>query len=327
MRVLVLGGTGHLGNAVVRALLERRFEVSATGRRGAPPANLVGLPVHYMPGDADIAGQFDKWIAGHDLVIDAAAPYPLTAFFPPAKAAGNPIFEAEKRTRRLLDSLYRHNARLAYISTCSTLARSRTSERRFELQMMRLTHLYLEVKELIESQVLDAARHGLRAVIVNPTYCLGPWDIRAPQLCVIPMLLRGNVPVTTSQMLNVIDVRDMAAALLAAVSAERYGERILLSAYNISNRDLYSTICELGGVPKPQASIPPSVAFGGSFLAEAALAIVGVGTTDLSGMIMLASSFDYLPHLTAIEALGIQPRPLSATITDAIRWYRQIGYC
>ena len=193
--------------------------------------------------------------------------------------------------------------------------------------MMRLTHLYLEVKELIESQVLDAARHGLRAVIVNPTYCLGPWDIRAPQLCVIPMLLRGNVPVTTSQMLNVIDVRDMAAALLSAVSAERYGERILLSAYNISNRDLYSTICELGGVPKPQASVPPSVAFGGSFLADAALTLMGRETTGLSAVIMLASSFDYLPEENAIETLGVPPRPLARTIADAIGWYRDIGYC
>lgn len=55
MRVLVLGGTGHLGSAIVRALLERHFEVIATGRRDAPPANLAGLPVHYMQGDADIA--------------------------------------------------------------------------------------------------------------------------------------------------------------------------------------------------------------------------------------------------------------------------------
>lgn len=327
MRVLVLGGTGHLGNAIVRALLERHFEVTATGRRDTPPANLAGLPVHYMPGDADLAGQFDKWIPGHDLVIDAAAPYPLTAFFPPAQAAGNPIFDAERRTRRLLGSLYRHNARLAYVSTCSTLARTRTSEQRFEVQMMRLTHLYFEVKELIESQILDAARQGLRAVIVNPTYCLGPWDVRAPQFCAIPMLLRGNVPATTSQMLNVIDVRDMAAALLAAVSAERYGEPILLSAHNISSRNLYSTICELGGVAKPQASVLPSIAFGGTFLADAALALMGRETTGLSGVIMLASSFDYLPEENAIEALGVPPRPLSATLTDAIGWYRQIGYC
>jgi dihydroflavonol-4-reductase len=326
MKVLVLGGTGHLGNAIVRALLERQFEVTATGRRDTPPPNLADLPVRYLPGDADIAGQFDKWVTGHELVIDAAAPYPLTAFLSMPNTEP-PIFYAERRTRRLVDSLLKHNARLGYIGTCFTLARPRTSEQRFQVKMMRLMHPYLEVKELIESRILDATRHGLRAVIVNPTLCLGPWDIRAPHLCAIPMLLRGYVPATTSQMLNVIDVRDMAAALLAAVSAERYGEPLLVSAHNISNRDLYSIICELGGVPKPRASVAPSVAFGGTFLAEAASATVGAATTGLSGMIMLASSFDYLPHVNAIEALGIEPRPLSATITDAIHWYRQIGYC
>jgi hypothetical protein len=38
-----------------------------------------------VPGDADIAGQFDKWIAEQDLMIDAAAHYPLTPYFPPPK--------------------------------------------------------------------------------------------------------------------------------------------------------------------------------------------------------------------------------------------------
>jgi len=81
-------------------LRERQFDVTATGRRDAPSASLAGLPAHYVPGDADIAGQFDKWIAEQDLMIDAAAHYPLTPYFlPPAKAAGNPIFDEERRTR------------------------------------------------------------------------------------------------------------------------------------------------------------------------------------------------------------------------------------
>ena len=56
---------------------------------------------------------------------------------------------------------------------------------------MRLAYPYFEVKEFIEAQIVDAARHGLRAVIVNPTYCLGPWDLRDRQRCLLHALVRG----------------------------------------------------------------------------------------------------------------------------------------
>jgi nucleoside-diphosphate-sugar epimerase len=39
---------------------------------------------------------------------------------------------------------------------------------------------------------------------------------------------------------------------------------------------------------------------------------------------MLHDSFD--PSRVQAE-LGITPRPLSATLADAIEWYRLIGYC
>jgi hypothetical protein len=65
-------------------------------------------------------------VTGNELVIDAAAPYPLTAFF--SMPNGDPpIFYAERRTRRLVDSLLKHNARLGYLGTCFTLARLQTS--------------------------------------------------------------------------------------------------------------------------------------------------------------------------------------------------------
>src|SRR5271155_816715 len=117
MKALVIGAGGHIGNAIVRALLDRGDEVTACGRRSTPPANLDGLPVRYAPGDSETPGQLDKWIEGHQLVVEAAAPYPVGVFSIGSRAGSNPIFGAERRTRTLLDAVSSHSARLIFVSS------------------------------------------------------------------------------------------------------------------------------------------------------------------------------------------------------------------
>jgi nucleoside-diphosphate-sugar epimerase len=220
VKALVIGGGGHLGNAITRALLDRGWEVTACGRRTLP-LNLEGLPVSYLRGDADSTKQLDQWILGHDLVVDAAAPYPMSLVFPGREPEADPFAAAEARTRHLIDAALKHDAVLAYVGSFVTQVSPQTDAQRARAQLIALTLPYFQVKRLIETQLLDAAGRGLRSVIVNPTYCLGPWDLHDRRVCTIPLLLCGEIPGRISQMLNVIDVRDVAAGLICAIEAER----------------------------------------------------------------------------------------------------------
>jgi dihydroflavonol-4-reductase len=327
IKALVIGASGHIGNAIVRAFLDRNYRVSACGRRSVPPANLSDLPVRYLSGDIETSGQLDKWIAGHDLVVDAAAPYPLNVFSPVSEAGKDPIADAERRTRLLLDAVCKHRARLVYVGSFVTGVRPRTSAQHFQHHVMRLAHPYFEVKELIESQILDASRHGLPVVIANPTYCLGPWDLHDRQLCTIPLLLSGGIPSSITQTLNVIDVRDLAAAICAALDAELYGEPIQMNGHAISTEELYSLICELGGVPRPRISTATTVALASAYTMELMLGVIGEKTRLPAGGMMMATLFDYIVSGNELQRLGIIPRPLTETLVDAIKWYRQVGYC
>jgi nucleoside-diphosphate-sugar epimerase len=327
IKAIVIGGSGHLGNAIVRAFLNKNYRITACGRRRIRPVNLSGLPIRYLSGDTETSGQFDKWVAGHDLVVDAAAPYPLNAFSPVSEFGEDPIAYAERRTRLLLDAVCRHKARLVYVGSFVTLARPRTNAERFKHQLMRLAHPYFEVKELIESLMLDASRRGLPVVLANPTYCLGPWDLHARDLCTIPLLLRGEIPSSISQVLNVIDVRDVAAAISAALDKESYGKPIQMSGHDISTEELYSMVCKAGGVPAPGISTATALALTGAYAMELMLRTFGEETRLPAGGIMMATMFDYLASGNQLSELGVTPRPLSDTIVDAIKWYRKIGYC
>jgi dihydroflavonol-4-reductase len=327
MKALVIGASGHVGNAITRALLDLKWEVTACGRRAAPPLNLSALPVTYLAGDADAPGQLDKWISGHDLVVDGAAPYPMSLVFAGREPEQDPFFAAEVRTRRLLDAVLRHNARLAYVGSFVTHVSPRTEAERVRAQMIRLTLPYFEIKEFIESQILDARRRGLRAIILNPTYCLGPWDLHDRRVCTIPLLLCGEIPGRITQMLNVIDVRDVAAGLVVAIETGRYNQPLLMTGRNISTEDFYAMICQVGGVPMPRFVTATTLAMFGSYWVEVMFSMLGQQTPIISAGMMMATAIDYLDTGDVLEQLGIAPRPLVDTIADAIKWYRAIGYC
>lgn len=327
VKALVLGATGHIGNAVVRELLAQGYQVTATSRRKEPAANLAGLPVCYAPGNSDTPGQLDAWIAGHDVVVDAAAPYPLRLYSTTNESESRPLDYALQRAHALLDAVFTHNARFVYVSSFVTLSRPREGFEGWRNQLARRLHPYFAVKEGIEAQVLAAARNGLPAVIVNPTMCLGPWDVKDRDLCFIPRLLCGEIPVAVQHLFNVIDVRDVATGLVAALHRERYGEPILLSGHNIPINALFSWICEIGGVKPPPLSAPLTLSLLTTYWLETWQTFRGELSSLSSLALMLACQHEWMTPSTAQCDLGVTLRPLSETLQDAVAWYRTLGYC
>jgi dihydroflavonol-4-reductase len=326
MKALVIGAAGHLGNAITRELLDRGYEITAVGRRPEPPLNLIGLDVRYSAGDIKTPGQIDRWIGGHDVVIDAAAPYP-SLLKPSTESAASSLEHATRRTRAIIDSVRRQRARLAYVSSFATLPDSSSGFERIQREWIRRLHPYFAVKQRIEADIMEAARTGLQAVIVNPTLCIGPWDLKARELCFVPRLLSGEAQVSVTHTVNVIDVRDVAIGLTTALEHERYGKPTLLAGHNLSIEALYTWICEIGGTSPPRIVAPIGLGAIATYWSEIAFGAIGLSPPlpALAPMLtMLHEPFDPDPIQMAF---GIVPRPLSQTLADAIAWYRQIDYC
>lgn len=323
-RTLVLGATGHLGQAVVRELLAHGYPVTAATRQ-SNPESLSGLGVAVAQGDADAPGQLEAWVQGHELVVDAAAPYPLHLFVPRGAAEREPFVYARRRTQALLEAVARHRARLGFISSFTTLPRADAGLASLEARWRRRSHPYFIVKQLMEEQVLEAARGGLPAVIVNPTACLGPWDWKPPELCLIPQLLSGRLLATARHPVNVIDVRDVAAGLRAALEAECYGEPIPLSGHDVFADELARRICELGGADPPPLRASARLGVLALLGMEAAWALRSAPPpAPALAALLLWESGPRTPS-SAQQRLGLRVRPLEETLMDSIAWYRQRG--
>jgi dihydroflavonol-4-reductase len=133
--------------------------------------------------------------------------------------------------------------------------------------------------------------------------------------------------VCISHVLNVVDVRDVAAGIVTALQAERYGESILLSGHNIPSDVLFSWICQIGGARPPRFSVPASLGLLASYGIESFLALFGQRSPMPSLAAMLTCEMEWMAPSAAQRALGITARPLSATLQDAVAWYRTLGYC
>jgi dihydroflavonol-4-reductase len=77
MKNFVTGGTGFLGAALVRKLIERGEEVVCLARRGCDGRNLEGLPVRVAYGDLLDAESLTRGMEGCRRVYHAAAEYSL----------------------------------------------------------------------------------------------------------------------------------------------------------------------------------------------------------------------------------------------------------
>ena len=323
VKVLVIGAGGHLGSAVTRELLARGDEVTASGRREHPPVSLSGLKLRYVAGDAEAPGALDRLMEGQEVLVDAAAPYPSLI----AAGAEDPVAQARRRTAGIIEAVRRRDARLAYVSTFTTLPERSTGLERMQREWIRRSHPYFAVKQEIEGAILAAARSGLRATVVNPTLCLGPWDLKPREYCFVARLLSGEAPVAVTHVVNVIDVREVAAGVAAALAAERYGEPIALTGHNLSVEALARWLCEIAGVAPPRLVAPVTLTAIASYWSELALGAAGLRAPLPAIAPLLTMMHDAFDAGRAQGELGITPRALSATLRDTVAWYRQIGYC
>jgi len=322
VKVLVLGATGRIGNAIVRELLSQGAAVTAVSRRATPAENLVDLDVDYRAGDADRPGQLEAWVAGHDLVVDAAAPYHLWLFEREPAAAR--LANADARLAALLSSVARHDVALAFIGSYVSNPRVRPLVGRAQAGALRLLHPYFELKRRMEETIGLAVRDGVRAVIVSPTFCIGPGDIGDPALAFIPMVVNGALPATSAHAMNVIDVRDVASLVVAAVAAGVFGSRIPVVGHNCTLEMLVDLIARATGAPRPRWHVPSAVAAGAAYANEVVNA--GVGDADypsLGTLLVLEQTWE-VPSAQQ-RRLGVPLRPLSRSIVDALDWYARRG--
>ncbi len=121
----------------------------------------------------------------------------------------------------------------------------------------RLIGSYKRSKYLGERAARLAFERGQDVVIVNPTTPVGPADARpTPTGEIVLRVLTGRMPAYVDTGLNLVDVRDVAAAHLAAYERGKAGERYIVGAENLALREILAQVAAIAGRPAPTVRLP-----------------------------------------------------------------------
>lgn len=253
-RVLVTGGAGFVGAAVVRALVADGRVVRVLVREGSDVRNLAGLPVERVVGDVRELEAVRRGVRGCQAVYHVAAFYSsqpadeALLYAVNVQGTGNVLrAAAESGVTSLV-----HTSTIGTIGRPTAPAELPTEDTPFNL-WDQASH-YVRSKVLAEQAVLAA---DVPAVVVNPTAPVGPGDWR-PTATGARLLayLRGQMPPYLAGGINFCGVDDIARGHLLAAQVGRSGQRYILG-HPTGNLDLaafLALMAQASGQAAPRAA-------------------------------------------------------------------------
>jgi dihydroflavonol-4-reductase len=185
---------------------------------------------------------------------------------------------------------------------------------------------YVVTKREAERAVLAEVERGLDAVIVNPVYMLGPWDWKPSSGRMLLEVAAGKGLFAPPGGNDFVDVRDVAAGIIAAVEKGRTGRRYILGGHGLSYLDAWRVMARVTGRMQPLGFAPkPFVRLAGwvGDLAAAFRRREGDVNSAATTMSMLDHNFSCR---RAQDELGYSFRPLDDTVQDAWDWFVARGY-
>jgi dihydroflavonol-4-reductase len=325
MKALVTGGSGFIGSAVVMELLRRGQPMRALVRSKEQPGNLAGLNVELAEGDLLDQDSLHRALEGCDRVYHLAAVY---ANWLPDRSVI--IRSNVEGTRNLLQAcLDRKIERVVYTSSVAALgAHGQTpADESAQFNLADTGDVYHLSKYQAEQMALEFAGKGLPVVILNPSNPIGPRDLKpTPTGALILSVLKGKLPGYVDGGINVVDVEDVAVAHVMAMEKGRPGEKYVLGNANLSIRDYFQLIAEIGGGKAPTMRIPLPFAIATAYLYEAVAAVTQKPPLTTPGWVKVGSHYSFWNSSKAVRELGLPQTPVRESLKKAIAWFREKGY-
>lgn len=260
--VLVTGGGGFLGSAVVAMLRDRGQAVRSLTRRSY--ARLDEIGAEQILGDVADAAVVDRAVAGCDAVFHVAA---KAGLWGPRKEYYRANVEG---TQNVLDACRRHGVRkLVHTSSPSVVFHGTDLEGADESAPYpeRYEAAYPETKAIAEKLVLKANDAGLATVVLRPHLIWGPGDNN-----ILPRIYaraRANRLFRIGRRNPLIDltyIDNAAAAHLLAADRLDVGSPIAGKVYFIAQGepvplwDMVDRFLAVAGLPPVKRTVPKGLA-------------------------------------------------------------------
>jgi dihydroflavonol-4-reductase len=328
MKAFVTGSTGLLGNNLVRLLLDQGHAVKALARSRRKAEELLGdTGAEIVVGDMDNVAAFAYELSGCDVLFHGAA------FFREYYQPGDHWATLKRiNVDAVLEIFAAAEAqgvrRAIFVGSSGTVGSGPNGAPGDETApppAVAEENLYFRSKVLAEEAIRQwLPGRTLEVVTILPGWMYGPYDA-APTSSgqIVRDFLDRKLPGIISGGNSVVDARDVAAAMSAAVTHGRPGERYIVGGVPYTLAEIMTCLEKVSGVPGPRLRIPYPLALSVAWVAETNARLRGQPTLMTVNGIRTLQHILQLDSAKAKRELGVTFRPLAETLADEVAWFRR----
>ena len=324
---VVIGATGHLGNVLVRSLLQNGEKVRAVVLPNDDFAPIKGLDIEVVRGDITDSPSINEALKGANVVYHLASAVNISS----GKRTLLEKINVEG-TKNVLSAVLKNRVdRLIYTSSVHAILEPPHGTTMDETQPFapdKVLGDYAKTKAKASLEVLDAVKkEGLDAVILCPSGIIGPYDFRVSEMGQLMLdFIEGRLKAYIDGAYDFADVRDVANGHILAAEKGKKGEYYILSGHRITIKDLLILLEKITGIKKPVHKMPYALALFTAPLTPIYYYFTKTKPLFTTYSIRVLASNSYISHDKATKELGYTVRPIEESLIDAYNWFVQNGF-
>ncbi len=322
MRTFLTGGTGFIGNALLKRLLALGREVVALVRRPEDAHRLQAQGATPVMGDLLDQEALARAMEGCRVVYHVAG---LNRF---CLRDPSPLYRINvEGTRNVLHAALKQGvSRVIYTSSAAAIgepkgviAHEETPHRGFFL-----SH-YERSKYQAEQVAFSFARQGLPVVVVSPSSVQGPGRLHGTARLILDYL-NGRLPVIFGTYVSFVYIDDCVEAHVRAEERGRVGERYLVSGATLPVQEALAIVAECTGLDQIPRRLPAPLALALGAGAEAFARLFGRAPKLCLEQVRTMLHGHRYESSKAVRELGLAFTPPGEAIARTIRWYVEAGH-
>lgn len=317
-KVLVTGANGFLATNAIAKLIEAGYEVRGLLRRKSSYIGKNYLELELMEGSFTDVNTVRKALEGCRYVVHIAA---LTDQSASAEEYHKVNVEA---TVSLAQAAVEAGIkRFIYVSSANAFAYGSKDKPGDETRPTRepFTHSQYALSKAAAQKEVLKFKDRMEVVVVNPTFMIGPMDIKPSSGRIITMAYGRWLMAAPPGGKNFVHVEDAALGIVAAISKGHSGEAYLLCGENMSYRDFYRTLEKVSGKVMHLVNVPCKLLLAAGHICDL-LYKIGIKTDATLTNMKLLCIDNYYTNAKARRDLGINFRSTETAVRDAVKWFR-----
>ena len=265
--ILVTGSTGMVGSHLIFDLLNQGYQVKALVRKSSDKSSILRVFKLYSQEPEKLFDQI-IWTEG-DVTDILSLEEAFTNIEQVYHTAALVSFNSKKK-KEILETnidgtanivnlcLEKNIKKLCFVSSIAALGVTEDGseiDEKVYWKPSKNSSPYSISKYKAEMEVWRGITEGLNAIIVNPSFILGPANSRNGSSSLYNLVSKG-LPFYTTGTTGYIDVRDVTKSMVLLMNSQIFSERFILSSENISYKSIFEIIANVMQVKPPTIIMP-----------------------------------------------------------------------